>query len=204
MTRPTPSPLRPTATAELARPCVDLNNLRALILHNQRDGHDLPAAPAQKVYVDRDGVIVLGADGEAEDPRVLSEVHQGTFAGRTGRLRREQETVAAKLPQNTRYCVVDNVPGWLYRITSELGDEYTLYLFHDGSGYQVKVVFPEVEGRYNPHDGHLFADGRICWGAPVGVGLKTLEQAYAKSVLWASGFSVFLRTGRFPFSTNNY
>ncbi|HOI11762.1 MAG TPA: hypothetical protein PK313_14885, partial [Myxococcota bacterium] len=68
---------------------------------------------------------------------------------------------------------------------------------------QVKVVFPEVEGKYNPHHGHLFHDGLICWGEPMRVGLPRMDHAYAKSVLWANGFSVFLRTAHFPFSANN-
>jgi hypothetical protein len=34
-------------------------------------------------------------------------------------------------------------------------------------------------------------------------GLDDLQQAYAKSVLWANGFSIFQQTGQFPFSINN-
>jgi hypothetical protein len=118
------------------------------------------------------------------------------------RVARERELVAQKLPPNTRLLCVDGVYGWLYVIVDALGQPYTLFAYHDGSGYQVKVVEPEVEGRYSPHNGHLFADGRLCL-TPSGQGLPALDLAYAKSVLWAHGFSVFVRTGTFPFSLNN-
>lgn len=81
------------------------------------------------------------------------------------------------------------------------GDPYTLFAYNDGSQYQVMVVFPEVAGRLNPHEVHLYSNGCICFGE--GVGLPTLEQAFAKSVLWTAGFSAFARTGNFQFSNNN-
>ncbi len=175
---------------------LDLNRLRDLILEHQRRGEELPVRPAEKVFVDPEGRILLGPPSGKE--QVLSEVPQGIFAGWDKRLARDREAAARKLPANTRFLVVDGVPGWLYTITDEFGRSYTMFLYFDGSLYQVKVVWPEVEGRYDPHRGHLFRDGRICLG-PNG-GLPTLEQAYAKSVLWANGFTVFERTGIFPFS----
>jgi hypothetical protein len=115
---------------------------------------------------------------------------------------RERAVASAKLPPDTRLLEVDGIWGWLYSFRDELGDRYTMFAYHDGSQYQVKVVEPEVEGRFSPHSGHLFGDGRICLSATL-TGLATLELAYAKSVLWANGFSIFLRTGKFPFSRNN-
>lgn len=41
--------------------------------------------------------------------------------------------------------------------------------------------------------GHLFRDGRICFGEYGGI--ETLDAAYAKSVIWANGFTIFDRTG---------
>jgi hypothetical protein len=61
------------------------------------------------------------------------------------------------------------------------------------------VVSPEVEGRFDPHACHLFADGRICLGHTADGGMPTLEAAYARSVVWCNGFSVYLKTARFPF-----
>ncbi len=96
---------------------------------------------------------------------------------------------------------IDDVEGWLYDIVDECGEEYTLFVYHDGSMYQVKVVYPEVEGQYDPHHGHLYPDGTICLSDEGGV--SKLEYAYAKSVLWANGFTIFLQTEEFPFSLNN-
>jgi len=117
-------------------------------------------------------------------------------------VKRERRLTEEKLPAGTRLLCVDGIYGWLYTIVDGLGERYTMFAYHDGSGYSVKVVEPTVEGRFSPHSGHLFYDGRICFGPP-GLTLSSLDQAFAKSVLWANGFTVFLRTGTFPFSVNN-
>lgn len=184
----------------MAQTAVDLNRLREMVLSNQAENANLPARQSDKVLVDREGAIRLGSQTSPEEARQLSEVHQGTFAS-SARLARDQALVTRKFPRNTEVMSVDGALGFLYTLTCEIGDQYDLFLFHDGSLYQVLVVFPEVAGRYGTHDAHLYSDGRICFGAMGG--LPNLEHAYAKSALWANGFSVFTRTGRFPFSKNN-
>lgn len=179
---------------------VDLNQLRKMVLDNQAENANLPVRQSDKVLVDREGAIRLGGQTSPEEARQLSEVHQGTFAS-SARIERDHAIVARKFPRNTRYMAVDGVPGFLFTLASEIGDEYDLFAYHDGSQYQVLVAYPEVAGRYGTHDAHLFSDGRICFG-PAG-GLSSLEQAFAKSALWVTGFSIFIRTGRFPFSNNN-
>jgi len=126
-------------------------------------------------------------------------VHLGTFGAGFTRLLRDQAVVDGNLPAQTRYLTADGVRGWLYPIRSELGDEYELFLYFDGGAYQVKVVSPDVEDGLNPHDCHLFADGRICLGDLARGGMPTLEEAYARSVVWCNGFSVYLQNGKFPF-----
>jgi hypothetical protein len=115
------------------------------------------------------------------------------------RLLRDKAEVEGKLPASTRYLTVDGVRGWLYPVTTELGDAFRLFLYFDGAGYQVKVVEPDVENRFDPHASHLFPDGRICLSEVAGAGAATLEAAYARSVLWCNGMSVFLREDRFPY-----
>ncbi len=112
---------------------------------------------------------------------------------------RDRAIVEAKLPGSTRRIVADGVAGWLYPVASELGDRYELFVWFDGSAYQVKVVAPDLEGRCGLHSCHLFPDARLCLGDDPTGGMPTLESAYAKSVVWANGFSVYQRTGRFPF-----
>ena len=89
--------------------------------------------------------------------------------------------------------------GWLYAVTTEQGDRYQLFLWFDGAAYQVKVVSPEVDRGADPEACHLLPGDRVCLGAEHGGGMPTIESAFARSVLWANGFSAWRRTGRFPF-----
>jgi hypothetical protein len=126
-------------------------------------------------------------------------VRLGTFAAGFTRALRDQAVVDGSLPAQTRYLKVDGARGWLYPIRSELGDAYELFAYFDGSAYQVKVVSPDVEDGLSPHECHVFPDGRICLGDVAGGGMPSLEEAYARSVVWCNGFSVYVKTGRFPF-----
>jgi hypothetical protein len=123
----------------------------------------------------------------------------GELASAFTRELRDQAVVDGNLPAATRHLTVEGVRGWLYPVLSELGDSFQLFAFFDGSAYQVKVVEPAVEERFDPHACHLFPDGRICFGGQDGGGMPSLEAAFAKSVVWSNGFSVYLRTSRFPF-----
>jgi hypothetical protein len=114
------------------------------------------------------------------------------------RIPRDQAQAESQLPSATRYLNVDGVRGWLYPISTELGDAFQLFLYFDGAAYQVRVVEPEVEGRFDPHASHVLPDGRICLSESWAGGASTLEAAYARSVVWCNGFSRFLRGESFP------
>jgi hypothetical protein len=115
------------------------------------------------------------------------------------RVPRDKALVEAKLPSSTRYLTADGVRGWLYPVSTELGDAFQLFLYFDGAGYQVRVVEPQVEGRFDPHASHVLPDGRICLSDSWGGGVTTLEAAYARSVVWCNGFSRFLRGEPHPY-----
>ena len=117
-----------------------------------------------------------------------------SFLTRAGR---DRAVAAERLPHGARELRVEGIPGWLYALTSAHGDRYELFLWFDGSAYQVRVVTPDVWGRTDLHAAHLFADGRICFGPWEGGGMSTLEGAFARSAAWASGFSAYRRGGRF-------
>ncbi|MEX6777919.1 hypothetical protein [Limnospira fusiformis] len=170
---------------------VDLNEVRNRVINNRQQGVDLPRSPRQAVYVDNGGNIVT--DPEPSGHRHLSQVPQKIFAAS---LMQDRQVVVRKLPPNAQEMNISGVTGWVYDITSELGDHYTMFIFNDGSLYQVMVLFPEVAGRYSVTEGHLFPNGCICLNEEHGY--RSLEQAYAKSVLWATGFSIYARTGNFP------
>ena len=175
---------------------VDLNKLREMIEDNRQQGELMPVQPSKQVVV-HDGRIKNGNELAPGEERQAAVIHQATFAALSGRHARDQQTVNLKLPRSTRFLEVSGVGGWLFSIVNEFKQPFQMFLYFDGSLYQTKVVSPEVEGKYNPHNGHLFSDGRICYGDSAGQ--ASLEAAYAKSVLWANGFTVFQRTGTFPF-----
>lgn len=180
---------------------LDLNALRDRVLTNQNSGSTRPNDPAKSVTVDREGNMHFPTQPDkAVGPQ--SQIPQETFAAS---LQEDIATAGQYLPSNTRQITTDEgIAGFLYSFNTELGDNFTLFAFNDGANYQVQVVAPTVEDRFNnPHDGHIFSNGRICFGNGYGAGMPTLRDAFAKSVLWANGMSVAYRTGKFPFSNNN-
>jgi hypothetical protein len=102
------------------------------------------------------------------------------------------------MPSATRRVRVAGTSGWLYPVVNEQGDRFDMFLWFDGAAYQVKVVEPTL-GYADPHSCHLFPDARLCLGSDEGGGMPTLDGAFARSVLWATGYGAFTRTGRFPF-----
>lgn len=121
---------------------VDLNEVRNRVITNRQQDVDLPRSPRQAVYVDNGGNIVT--DPEPSGHRHLSQVPQKIFAAS---LMQDRQVVVRKLPPNAQEMNISGVTGWVYEITSELGDHYTMFIFNDGSLYQVMVLFPEVAGR---------------------------------------------------------
>jgi hypothetical protein len=180
---------------------VDLNKLRERVLQNQDLGKSQPADLNQKILVNREGQIVEGGQSSSGQP--LSEVRQDVFAAR---LDEDRRTVSAFLPSNTSEITTsEGIRGWIYEITCEFRQKYKMFTYYDGAFYQVHVISPKLEDYWkSPHTGHIFVDGRICFGSDFGNGQPTLKEAFAKSVLWANGISI-ARQGNvpFPFSANN-
>ena len=116
-------------------------------------------------------------------------------------VRESRDRAAAEgcLPAKARRVTAQGIAGWLYPVTSEQGDLFRLFLWFDGAAYQVKVVEPELAPGADSHACHFFPGARLCLGGDAGGGMQTLEGAFARSVIWANGYSAWLRTGRFPF-----
>lgn len=154
------------------------------------------------MFVDSEAGIHTG-DQVAGDKRPVSEVQQDTFAIGS-RLGKDRKTVSKKLPANTKEIKTsEGVTGWFYQFRCQLGKVYELFLWFDGAYYQVKLVTPRLEDHWkSPHTGHLYSSGKICLGDDFNNGMPSLEAAYAKSVVWATGMSVALKTGTFPFNYN--
>ncbi len=116
----------------------------------------------------------------------------------TARIERERVIVRRKLPKSTRLLPMNGLNGWVYDIKCEMGNPYTMFLYWDGSLYKVRLMYPDP-GQLpdNPHKHHYLREGVIC--LTKSIGYPKLEDAYAKSVLFATGWSVLQATGSFPF-----
>ncbi len=184
-------------------PQIDLNRLRETLLTNQANGEKNPNNPSKAIVVDKNGNIEFANNLRPGEERERAVVQQDVFHARFDD---EQRTVNQFLPTNTRYRTVDGVSGWHYSFSCEFSTHYEMFAYFDGSYYQVLVLSPEVEERFqSAHTGHIYKNGNICFGAEYDSGRPSLKEAYAKSVLWATGFSAMLHSGNatFPFSINN-
>jgi len=112
------------------------------------------------------------------------------------RLQRERDIVRDKFPPGTTLETIDGVHGWLYGFKSEFGDDYTMFVFWDGTLYKVKMVYPDPREVMDAHTSHYFENGVICLRS--GIGFARLDHAFATSVSFANGWSVRAETGRFP------
>ena len=184
---------------------VDLNQIRSLVFDNQREGIVDPQSPKATIVVDREGRLRTGDTLSQGESNQVSTVQMDTF--HAGWDVAERRIVQSRMPDNTREVVSrEGVRGWLYSFRTEFRDTYSMFAFFDGSFYQVLVIAPFVETRYrDPHTGHLYSNGRICMGLGMDSGRRTLAEAYAKSVLWANGFSAMIHGNldKFPFNYND-
>ena len=187
---------------------ADLNRLRDNVHQTQEEGDEAPKGtkdPKKEFYADNEGRIVEGLNLTPEEMKVYTKIQKKIFLGLfSSRLSRDRKAVKKKLPANTKEVKPsDGMTGWIYRFQCELGKDFTMMVFFDGAFYQVQVLEPKLERKWhNPHTGHIFSSGLICLGADYDSGMPTLESAYAKSTLWATGISIALKTGKFPFNYN--
>lgn len=140
--------------------------------------------------------------GRSGHPVGTAPATRTPLASVNSRLIRDRRMAQTCMPKNTKERKIGDATYWVYTFTCELGRSYTLACYFDGKEYQVKVLEPEMDAKYSVHDCHIFPSGRICLNPPAN-GATTLQEAYAKSVVWANGFSVFKEVGKFPFSENN-
>jgi hypothetical protein len=184
---------------------IDLNRLVQTVRENQAAGVQDPTDRQRRIFVDRDAKLKLAENlGPDTDETQLSVVKQDTFHARRARKAQARKTAAEKMPPGTREAVTrEGVRGWLYEFDNEFGDHFKMFAYRDGSYWQVLVIEPQLEDYYrSPHTGHIFGDGRICFGAGMQSGRRTLADAYAKSVLWSNGLSAMIHSGakQFPFN----
>ncbi|WP_156046154.1 hypothetical protein [Herbidospora cretacea] len=132
--------------------------------------------------VGREGEIFTG---DAPPGQPVSRVTAGSRAPH------DTWHAASHMPRNTVFTDQAGARGWRYSIQTSRGRAYTLFAYFDGHDYQVNMLAPELDGFTGAH---LFPGGRIRLGDS---GVASLEEAYAKSVLWAAVMDAIL-AGRPP------
>ena len=126
----------------------------------------------------------------------------GDLRRRQTRTDRDRATAKQYLPPSTTERTVDGVVYWTFQIRCQLGRPYTMTAYFDGREYQVRVLEPDVIGKFSVVDGHVNKDGRLCLSPPNN-GAESLAEAFSRSTIWATGFSIMQETGKFPFSIHN-
>lgn len=131
----------------------------------------------------------------------------------SARYERERVFVSRNMPANTRYVRQDGRDIWIFTKRTEVGIDFDIAVYHDPDegGYCARLITPELEAAWrNPHIGHLFPDGVICLGGVSMRWRERMDDAYAKSCVWAEGIAAMLvakQIGQptpFPFSINNH
>lgn len=165
---------------------------------------------AERLIAAFDGSLAtvrVGHSGEVAPLRVLGapESIPPRLPFASPRLDRDRQTALSKMPANTQELRSseygpDGV-GWIYAITNTFGTTFQFFVNFTGMAYEVWLVSPEIEAKFkNPHDGHIFSNGKICLQQANAGGMPTLETAFAKSAVWAEGIAVVLNGGKFPWN----
>ncbi|MCW2929840.1 MAG: hypothetical protein JWM19_802 [Actinomycetia bacterium] len=181
----------------------DLNKIAQAARENQRRGEVDPADPTRQMFTNKDGDILMGDQVDPQNAERYSRITQETFfAADSPRLALERRIVGDKMPSNTFQASDGTTTGWVYSVTNEFSDKYTLFAWYDmaTATYKVSLVEPDLRGKVGVEDCHLYGDGTICLKREGGHGYRNLEDAYSRSVLWTRGASCYRRGYGFQFN----
>lgn len=175
---------------------VDLNALRELMRrHPERSDDD-----GVRVMVDSSGEarIKIERPGEAIKPG-QSTVPKTVFAAMSAQYKEDLRTVMQYFPKDTKPLTCDGINGFIYKVRDEFaGQEYTFFLYRDANGYcEVVCVNPLVRNDL-VHEAHVFKGGRLCLSSERDGGLRDIQETFAQSVVWATGYSIWLKTNQWP------
>ncbi|HUN35532.1 MAG TPA: hypothetical protein VMU95_26335 [Trebonia sp.] len=165
--------------------------------------------PETQLYADDEGGILTGRvlDRDTARQMRLSMIPPDTFYADTAaeavRHRKERKFAEESMPEGTIYASDGTYDGWVYEVRNEFGDRYQLYLWWDPSNadYRVSLMEPSLGGSVDAHGCHLFSDGRLCLRH--GGGYAEMEHAYARSVLWTRGASLYMKGQGFQFNIDD-
>jgi hypothetical protein len=77
---------------------------------------------------------------------------------------------------------------------------YDLVYWYDCGDYKAAVTNGCNQEDYNRANCHLYPKGEICLKDPSEPPYKRVTEARAKAIVWAFGYSEYLKTGTFPFN----
>jgi hypothetical protein len=117
-------------------------------------------------------------------------------------LTRNREFLRDSMPADTEEVEVDGTTGYVFQFKCREGDPYEVLLKYEASLYYAYLFHPELPEDINRFKTHVRSDGAICLDRWT-VGARTLAQGYVMSVLWCNAYSIYLRTGTFPFTLTN-
>ncbi|RJP52125.1 MAG: hypothetical protein C4583_07295 [Anaerolineaceae bacterium] len=187
-------------------PEPSLEQIRKIVEERKKKGETVMPSliPGPDVAVDNEGKVVVvevATTGAVVASRPVSQVPKDTFASDMARYTKEQSFVKSKMPSNTYRIDDRGVEGWVYSVKtgSPYFDAYTFFMYFDSGYYYVKLIEPDEAGKHEVTRCHLFPDGKLCLSMSNGGGYSEMGQTYSKSVIWAKGFSEYLREGSFPF-----
>lgn len=197
-TTPTPQGRLSALTERILHAPIDLNRIAEAARAQQENGG--ARSDNERIYVDSEGQLLMGADADGTPKDRLSEVTHETFF--STRLADERAFVAARMPAGTQYITNEDASGWLYSVTTEFADEYKLFMTYDEEDrvYQVYLVDPPLGGSVDPHGAHLYPDGQLCLTDGPGSSYPDMERTYAKAAMWTRGVSCYRRGLGFQFN----
>jgi hypothetical protein len=179
----------------------DLNRIVETIRQNQERDIEDPSRPSDQLWTNPEGEILTGTVVDPSRARGLSRITQETFyASDQARLAEERRIATEKMPPGTQYSTDGTYGGWVYSVTNEFQDTYTMFLWYDTAAnrYEVSLLSPRLGGSVNVHECHLYTNGVLCLRQDGGY--KKMDRAYARSVLWTRGASCYQRGYGFQFN----
>jgi hypothetical protein len=192
-------------------PNTSLSSLRELVFRARANPVPLPASTAaiarrhqqardkgwtlSDLVVTREGEIrTIQETGRSSTvSRITTEVFAAGYFD-------EDALAAQHLPRSTtKVADSSGGTGWVYPVTTDVGDTFELFLYRDHylRLFRVRLMAPSLEQLGLMHETHLYGDGHLCI-SPAGPGLPMMNNAYARSVMWCHGISLMARGHAWP------